>query len=65
VTLQTFIDTQWQPLVFPTFKPSTQHGYKTVLGVHVLPGWKDWRLREIDRLAIQRLVADKFLQKTG
>ena len=65
VTFGTFIETQWQPLVFPTFKPSTQHGYKTVLAVHVLPEWKEWRLRDIDRLAIQRWVADKFRQKTG
>jgi integrase len=65
VTVQTFIDTQWTPLVFPTFKRSTQHGYKTVLAKHVLPEWKDWRLRDIDRLAIQRWVADKFRQQTG
>jgi membrane peptidoglycan carboxypeptidase len=26
--------------VLPTFKASTQHGYKTVLNVHVLPAWK-------------------------
>jgi integrase len=35
------------------------------LAVHVLPGWKEWRLRDIDRLAIQRWVADKFRQKVG
>ena len=65
MTFGTFTETQWQPLVFSTFKPSTQHGYKTVLAVHVLPEWKEWRLRDIDRLAIQRWVADKFRQKTG
>lgn len=65
VTFGTFVETEWQTLVFQTFKAATQHGYKTVLAVHVLPEWKDWRLRDIDRLASQRWVADKFRQKTG
>jgi integrase len=56
---------EWKALVLPTFKASTQHGYKTVLNVHVLPAWWDWRLRDIERLAIQQWVADKFRQGTG
>ena len=36
-------------LVFPTFKASTRHGYKTVLSNHVLPAWQTWRLRDIER----------------
>ncbi len=60
-----FVDEQWKALVLPTFKASTQHGYKTVLNVHVLPAWRDWRLRDIERLAIQQWVADKFRQGTG
>jgi integrase len=65
INFGTFVDQQWKPLVLPTFKASTQHGYKTVLHVHVLPAWRDWRLRDIERLAIQQWVADKFRQGTG
>jgi integrase len=65
VTFGAFVEEQWRTLVFPTFKASTQHGYKAVLNNHVLPAWKDWRLRDIERLAIQQWVADKFRQDTG
>src|SRR5690348_21026 len=65
VTFGAFVEEQWKTLVFPTFKASTQHGYKNVLSNHVLPAWKDWRLRDIERLAIQQWVADKFRQDTG
>jgi integrase len=65
INFGTFVDQQWKTLVLPTFKASTQHGYKTVLHVHVLPAWRDWRLRDIERLAIQQWVADKFRQGTG
>jgi len=65
VTFGAFVEEQWKPLVFPTFKASTQHGYKNVLSNHVLPAWKDWRLHDIERLAIQQWVADKFRQDTG
>ena len=65
VTFGVFVEQQWKTLVLPTFKASTQHGYKTVLRVHVLPEWRDWRLRDIERLAIQRWVADKFRLGTG
>ena len=51
--------------MLPTFKRSTQHGYKTVLNLHVLPAWRDWRLRDIERLAIQQWVAEKFRQQCG
>jgi integrase len=65
MTFGAFVEEQWKTLVFPTFKASTQHGYKNVLSNHVLPAWKDWRLRDIERLAIQQWVADKFRQDTG
>lgn len=65
VTLGTFVDQQWLTLVFPTFKASTQHGYKTVLSNHVLPAWRDWRLRDIERLSVQQWVADRFRQGQG
>ena len=65
VTFGWFVEQQWTPLVFPTFKASTQHGYKNVLAKHVLPRWKNWRLRDLERLAIQQWVAEQFTQKTG
>ena len=38
---------------------------KTVLQVHVLPTWRDWPLRDIDRLAIQQWVADGFVRASA
>lgn len=60
-----FVETQWKVLALPNFKASTQHGYKAVLAVHVLPVWRDVRLRDIDRLAIQQWVAQKFRHGAG
>jgi integrase len=65
IAFGTFVEQQWKTLVLPTFKASTQHGYHTVLKVHVLPAWRDWRLRDVERRAIQQWVADKFRQGTG
>ncbi len=65
VTFGTFVNEQWKVLVLPTFKASTQHGYKTVLNAHVLPAWRNWRLRDIERLTIQQWVAGKFRAHTG
>ena len=63
--LGTFVEQQWKVLVLPTFKASTQHGYKVVLNTHVLPAWQRWRLREIDRLAVQHWIAEKFRRENG
>lgn len=60
-----FAETQWTTLVLPTLKLSTQHGYRNVLSKHVLPYWRDWRLRDIGKLDVQQFVADKFQQKAG
>lgn len=65
MTFGTFVETQWKPLVFPSFKRSTQHGYRAVLNVHLLPAWREWRLRDIERRAVQQWVADKFRQSCG
>lgn len=65
VTFGAFVEQQWKPMVLPTFKASTQHGYKTVLRVHVLPEWQRWRLRDIERVVIQKWVADKFRDGAG
>lgn len=61
----TFAEEQWKTLVLPTLKLSTQHGYKTVLAKHVLPYWRDWRLRDIGRQDVQQWVADRFRRKLG
>ena len=42
-----------------TFKASSQHGYRTVQRSHPA-SMKAWRLRDIERLAIQQWVADNF-----
>jgi integrase len=60
-----FAETQWSALVLPTLKLSTQHGYRHVLNKHVLPYWRDWRLRDIGKLDVQQFVADKFRQQLG
>lgn len=65
MTFETFVDSQWKVLALPNFKASTQHGYKTVLATHVLPAWRTWRLREIERVAIQQWVAGQFRKGVG
>jgi integrase len=65
ISFGAFVETQWKVLALPNFKASTQHGYKTVLRVHVLPAWRTWRLRDIERLAIQGWVSDQFRQGKG
>ncbi len=60
-----FVETQWKVLALPNFKASTQHGYTTVLRVHVLPAWRTWRLRDIERLAVQSWVSDQFRHGKG
>jgi hypothetical protein len=60
-----FAESQWSALVLPTLKLSTQHGYKNVLAKHVLPYWREWRLRDIGKLDVQQFVADKFRQQAG
>jgi integrase len=65
VLFGTFAEEQWKTLVLPTLKLSTQHGYKTVLAKHLLPYWRDWRLRDIGRQDVQQWVADRFRRKLG
>jgi len=50
---------QWKALVLRIVKASTQHGNRTVQRSHP-PCIKAWRLRDIERLAIQQWVADNF-----
>lgn len=39
--------------------------YRNVLAKHVLPYWREWRLRDIGKLDVQQFVADKFRQQAG
>ena len=32
---------------------------------HVIPYWREWRLRDIGKLDVQQFVADKFRQQAG
>src|SRR5262245_58681762 len=60
------LELEWvKVLALPTFKRTTQHGYLAVLRTHVLPTWQDIPLRDIDRLAIQQWVVDRFRQRVG
>jgi integrase len=61
----TFAEQHWKTLVLPTLKLSTQHGYKALLSRHVLPKWRDWRLRDIGKPDVQQWIADKFHQQAG
>jgi integrase len=65
MTIDAFVESQWRVLALPNFKASTQHGYRTVLNTHVLPAWRTWRLREIERVAIQQWVAGQFRKGIG
>ncbi len=60
-----FAESQWSALVLPTLKLSTQHGYTNVLRKHLLPYWREWRLRDIGKLDVQQFVADRFRQQAG
>jgi hypothetical protein len=45
---------------------STQHGYKKyVLAKHVLPHWRERRLREIRKLDVQEWITMQFRQGFG
>ena len=64
MTLGSFVETQGR-VVFPTFKASTRHGYKTWLALHVLPGWRDWRLRDIERVGDTAMGREEFRAGLG
>ena len=55
-----FAEGQWSSLLLPTFKLSTQRGYRMILRKHLVPYFGDWRLCDISKLAIQQFVSEKF-----
>ena len=48
-----------------TPRHSSSEDISNVLNKHVLPYWREWRLRDIGKLDVQQFVADKFRQQAG
>ncbi len=57
LTFREFVETQWQPNLFPTFKLSTRRGYAQVLRKYLLPFFGEQKLAEINRQSVQAFVA--------
>ncbi|MGH9713868.1 MAG: tyrosine-type recombinase/integrase [Candidatus Acidiferrales bacterium] len=57
LTFREFIETQWQPNLFPTFKFSTCRGYTYMLRKYLLPSLGGCKMTEITRQSVQALVA--------
>lgn len=57
MTFREFVETQWQPSLFPTFKHSTSRGYAYLLRKYLLPYFGEFKLTEITRQMVQTFVA--------
>lgn len=57
MTFREFVETQWQPNLFPTFKHSTRRGYTYLLRKHLLPYFGEFKLTEVTRQMVQTFVA--------
>lgn len=57
MTFRQFVETQWQPNLFPTFKHSTSRGYTYLLRKHLFPYFGEMKLTEITRQMAQTFVA--------
>jgi integrase len=57
LTFREFVETQWQPNLFPTFKLSTRRGYAQELRKHLIPFFGEQKLAEISRQTVQAFVA--------
>lgn len=57
MTFREFVETQWQPNLFPTFKYSTIRGYIYLLRKHLLPCFGESKLTEVTRQMVQAFVA--------
>jgi integrase len=56
LTFREFVETQWQPSLFSTFKRSTSRGYAYLLRKYLLPYFGDSKLTEINRQMVQGFV---------
>lgn len=59
MTFREFVETQFEPSLFPTFKLSTKRGYEYLLRKHLLPSFGEYKLTEITRQMVQAFVAQK------
>ena len=57
LSFREFVESQWQPNLFPTFKLSTRRGYAQVLRKYLIPFFGDQKLSEINRQTVQAFVA--------
>ena len=55
-----FVAQNFEPLVLPTLKPATREIYSLLLRKHILPRFRDSRLREISRADIQKFLLEKL-----
>ena len=58
--LRDYVQGEWERLVLPTLKLSTQHGYRVLVRRHLVPYFGESRLCDITKLDIQQFVAEKF-----
>ena len=54
---------EWMSLNFPTYKLTTQRGYRLVLHRHVLPYFGTWPLCDVTKRDVQQFVGEKFQQR--
>jgi integrase len=59
-TFRDFVREQWEPVVPPTLKYSSQQHYKYLLDAHLIPAFGDFQLRDISRDAVQKFIAAKL-----
>jgi integrase len=57
LTFREFVETQWQPNLFPTFKLSTSRGYAYILRKYLAPYFGEFKMTEITRQMVQGFVA--------
>lgn len=57
LTFREFVETQWQPSLFPTFKRSTSRGYAYMLRKYLIPTFGESKLTEMTRQMVQAFVA--------
>jgi integrase len=60
MTFGTFVAKQFVPDILPTLKYTTQKIYSLILRKHLLPRFRDCRLCDISRAAVQQFVTGKL-----
>ncbi|HEV2489124.1 MAG TPA: site-specific integrase [Candidatus Acidoferrales bacterium] len=57
LTFREFVETQWEPNIFPTLKLSTKRGYAFMLRKYLNPYFGEFKMTEITRQMVQAFVA--------